>query len=170
MGGTLTLGITRKASASFTRPSDTNTYTINDEVSNDVDQADAVALTFANVVGKPTGAGYVVGGKLVVSGDTVANGNFRLWLFTAAPTMVGDQNAYGLLNTLREEIVGYLDFTLETEDTTAGNTAVAFNYSSRIPFVNTTTRHLYGVLVAEAAFVASSAQTFYLDVFVECND
>ena len=170
MGGTMTVGITRKASASFTRPSDTNTYTINDEVSNDVDQADAVAMTFSNVVGLPSGAGYVVGGKLVVSGDTVAAGSFRLWLYTVAPTMVGDQNGYGLLNTLREELIGYLDFSLETEDTTAGNTAVAFNHSSRIPFQNTADRHLYGALVAEAAFVASSAQTFYAELIIEGND
>lgn len=168
MGGTLTTGITRKASASFTRPADTNAYAANDAVNNSTSAP--AALTFSNVVGWPSGAGYVVGGKLVTSGDTVASGNFRLWLFTASPTMANDNAAYGLLNSEREELIGYLDFTLETEDTTAGNTAVAFNHAARIPIQNSADRHLYGLLVAENAYTPESAQTFYLELFVEGND
>lgn len=163
-------GITKKASDSFTRPADTTAYAANDEVSNSTTQASAEALNFANVAKGPTGSGYVVGGKLVTSGDTVASGSFRLWLFTAAPTMVGDNAPYGLLNSEREEIVGYLDFTLETEDTTAGDTAVAFNHASRIPFQCALgDADLYGVLVAEAAYTPGNAQTYYVELLCEDN-
>ena len=128
-----------------------------------------MALQFDNVVG-PIGSGYVVGGQLEASGDAVASGSFRLWIFTAAPTMVGDNAAYGLLNSEREERIGFLDFTLETEDTTAGNTVVSYAQDKRIPFQNTADNHLYGVLVAEAAYTPGSAQTFYVELQVEGND
>lgn len=160
-----------KVSANFTRPNDTNAYAAQDEVSNNTAQGSAVALTFADVVASNGNTGYLVKASLKVTaiGATapVTNATFRLWLFDAAPTMVGDNVAYPLLSAELAKAIGYVDFTLITEGT--GSTAIyGLDDGLRLPFkCGAATKNLYGLLLAKAAYVGTAQSVWTVELLAE---
>lgn len=160
------MGVTKRAAASFVRPADTTAYAAGDAVNNSTTAP--VAMVFTNIASDGR-SGYVVGGKIVTDNETVTNGSFRLYLFTASPTMANDNAAYGLLYSERASLVGYLDFTLFVESVAGTNAAVAFETVSRLPFVSSPGFTIYGLLVAKGAYVPTSAQNVHVEILAECN-
>lgn len=163
-------GDTVAVSATFARPANTTAYAANDEVSNNATQASAAPMTFAGCARVNAGSGYVTKVRLFTDNKTVTNGTFRLWLFNATPTMVGDNAAYALLYAERAAHVGYVDLTLQTEDGTASTGAQAIDATVRIPFVcAAASTALYGILLAKGAYTPASGQNLYVELTLERN-
>lgn len=160
-----------RVSTNFTRPNDTNAYAAQDEVSNSTTQGSAVALTFADVVADNAATGYLVKASLKVTaiGATAptTNATFRLWLFDAAPTMVGDNVAYPLLSAELAKAIGYVDFTLITEGT--GSTALyGLDDGIRLAFkCGAASKNLYGLLLAKAAYVGTAQSVWTVELTAE---
>ncbi len=153
-----------KVTDTFTRPNTATQYAAQDEVSNNATQASAVPLHFANVAAANAGTGYLVKAVLEFSRNVVTNAVFRLWLFNAAPTMVGDNLAYSLLHSERAARVGYVDFALLTEGGSS-DCAEGLDDGLRLAFkCGAASRDLWGVLVAKAAYTPAGLEvvTVYL--------
>lgn len=161
----------QKASANFTRPNNATQYAAQDEVSNSTVQGTAAALTFANVVAANGDTGYIVKAKLKITGIAATasptNGVFRLWLFNAAPTMVGDNAAWPLLDADAAKDNDYIDFAVITEGT--GSTVLyALDDGLRLGFKCAAgSRNLYGLLLAKAAYTPTALSVWTVDLMAE---
>lgn len=144
-----------KVTDSFTRPNTTTQYTASDEVSNNAAQASAVPLHFANVVSANGATGYVVHAALEISSKNVTNASFRLYLFNAAPVMVGDNVAYSLLHAERAARVGFIDFTLTSEGGSS-DCAEGEDTIKRAFKCGAASKDLWGVLVAKAGYTPAA--------------
>lgn len=82
----------RTASASFTRPADTNNYADNDLVANSTSAGSVVPMEFAIGVGNGRGI-RIVGATIQKSGVAVTGATFELWLFGTTPTSTAGDNA-----------------------------------------------------------------------------
>jgi hypothetical protein len=113
--------------------------------------------------------GYVVKATLRfdVAAVSVTNAVFRLWLFTAAPTMVGDNVAWPLLTADLANAVGYVDFALITEG--AGSSgAYGLDDGLRLAFkCGVASKDLYGILIAKAAFTPITSTVVTASLTVE---
>jgi hypothetical protein len=156
-----------KVTDTFTRPNTTTQYLAADEVSNHATQASAVPLHFVGVVGANAGTGYLVKAVLEFSRNVTTNAIFRLWLFNAAPTMVGDNLAYSLLHSERAARVGYVDFALITEGGSS-DCAEALDDGLRLAFkCGAASKDLWGVLVAKAGYTPAGLEVVTVYLVVE---
>lgn len=158
-----------RVSDSFTRPNTVTQYAAQDEVSNSATQALAVPLHFVNVVSAVAGTGYLVKAaqRLIVASVSVTNAVFRLHLFRAAPTMVGDNLAWPFLSADSDNWIGYVDFALITEG--AGSTVAAgLDDGLRLAFqTGAASRDLWGVILAKAAFTPIGLTVVKIDLVAE---
>jgi len=150
------------ATSTITRPADTTAYASGDLVANSTTAGSVAALQFAF----PQAAGStgdIRAARLQKSGATATNAQFRLHLFTAAPTFTsaGDNSALGTVLVATDKgYLGYIDITAMTaaSDCCFGMGAPD-NARGSIPFTTTGTT-LYGVLEARAAYTPASAEVF----------
>ena len=160
-------GITKAASASFTRPSNTSGYTTNDVVSNSTATPSVMEFDLHRVEG---GSGYVTKGRLMTDQKT-NTAQYRLHLFHTAPTAINDNDPYLLLWANRANRVGYIDFdAASTEDSTNSTAAQSLNTDVRLAFVCAAgSKKLYGILETLTDFTPASAQNFYIELTAELN-
>lgn len=148
---------------SFTRPSDTTTYTIGDLVANSTTAASVVPFTWqlpaANTM-------LVKGIRLRKNQALITNAQFRIHMFSALPvvTVAGDNGA------LLTDVAGVASW-LECFDVTMlgslndGSAGIATSKSGRdVPFycpvVAGAAPKLYGLIEALAAYVPASGEIF----------
>ena len=89
-------------SASFTRPNDTNAYSIGDLVANSVTAGSVAPMKIdcGNIVGVGHGNLRLTRGRLQKSGTSPTNANFRIHLYQASPTAAnGDNGAWSTDNS-----------------------------------------------------------------------
>lgn len=161
-------GNTKEVAASFTRPGDTNAYAISDAVS-DSTSAPTV-ITFTAVGRVNAGSGYITTARLVKNGATTTNANFRLYLYSVAPTPVNDNAAFPLLWANRTGRIGYIDFSSMSTEGAGSDSAQALATATALEFVCASgTTNLFGVLVAKAAYAPASAEQFHITLGVDRN-
>lgn len=162
------VGITTvMTSQAFTRPSNTTAYAANQVVGF---TAGATNMTFSSAARVNNGSGRIVKARLMANSVTTTNALFRLFLFNAAPTAQADQAAFNLLYANRASSQGFIDFA---GPITSGGSSDSIEIpdtmnNGNLKFVCTggvTT--LYGILVALAAYVPTSAETFYTELTIE---
>lgn len=152
----------------LTRPDNATAYTANDVVSNSV--SSPTVLTFTNVAAKEGGSGYIIKARLLT--DQKANtAQFRLHLYSSAPSSQADNIPFGLIYANKSTRVGYLDFdAMSTEDSTASDSAMTLWTTGHIHFVcGTGSRTLYGQLETKSAFTPASGQKFYIELSTDNN-
>lgn len=157
---------TRKNGVQFARPADTTAYASGDLVANSTTPGSVVPIVFANVVRQPGYSGYITRAGLRTNLALIANGSFRLHLFSAAPTVTnGDNGALDVATNLAAWL-GSLDITLALIGTGQGTVGVGLAGTQGIPFQSGAAAGLWGLLEARAAYVPASGQTFtpWLDV------
>lgn len=159
------LGLLRNLQVAFQRPADSTAYAASDVVGPNV----AAVQAFSNAAVANGGSGYVTKARLTTDVAVTTLANFRLYLFSVAPTAIADNSPFTLLYANRLVRVGYIDFALGTEGT-GSDCAEAVATGLLIPFkCAVTDTALYGVLVAKAAYVPGNAENFALELTVDVS-
>lgn len=150
---------TQLPTATFTRPANTTAYTANDLVANDATAGSVVAMTFKMT----SGGGWLRQIALHKTDVSVTNAAFRLWMFTAAPTMAdGDNGAFAMSSPAFTTLLGTIDVTV---DQVFGD-AVGFARIDRGLWVPDT---FYGLLEARGAYTPASGEIFSVALSVEAD-
>ncbi len=155
--------IKRTTSIEFTRPSDTNAYAAGDVVGPATTPA---AQLIAGAGRYNKGGGLIRAVRLFKDGATPTNGTFRVWFYTAAPTAVADNAAWAPLYTEKEYFIGYVDLDVMV-GTTGGCLSQRTLTHTPIPFKCTTSKNLYAVVTALAAYTPANGEKFTISVTVE---
>lgn len=102
----------RTISASFTRPNDTSAYAVGDLVANSTTAGSVVALSWANF--STSGSFYPVAVLLRKSGTSTTNAQFRVHLYSVAPTVAttGDNGVYATNVAGNANWIGSYDGTM----------------------------------------------------------
>ena len=164
-----TVGLTVRPSVNFNRPADTTAYASGDIVANSTTAGSVAALEFtvARIVG---GTGMIRRAKLRKSNTNVTNAQFRLHLFSAAPTVTtaGDNSAFASNVAGVAGYLGSFDFTLAAIVNDGPHAIALPNVGSEINFV-ATAQKVYGLLEARAAYTPASGETFTVELEVLQN-
>ena len=149
------------ATASFTRPSNTDAYAAGDVIGPVTTPA---TLNFSAAVPNS----FIIGAKCTKDAATVSNSDFRLWLYVgaASPTPIADNSPWTTLYANDAICVGYIDLGTAVTDGSGSDSAFSQNFGVQIPTVGSSTAgNLYGVLVAKAAYVPESGEKFTVTLF-----
>lgn len=153
--------------ASFTRPSNTDAYAVNDAVSNSTSAP--TILTFANAARANGGSGYIVKAELETDQATCVAG-FRLHLFTTSVTPVNDNAAYLSQWVNLAVRVGHLDFLTVSQEGTGSTSAFCLWSGAPLLYVcDAADTALYGLLETKSVFTPASGQNFSIKLGVDKN-
>lgn len=146
--------------ASFSRPANTTAYTLGDVVANSATAGAVVPMAFA-VAREPGGAARILAARLAKSGTAILSAQFRLHLFTAAPTVSqGDNGALGI-SVAAAAYLGAIDVTCDQAFAAgaAGRAAPAAGGCIVAACAAADTR-IYGLIEARAGYAPASEETF----------
>lgn len=153
-------GLIQTPGATFTRPGDTTTYSIGDLVANSVTAGSVVAMQFQ--VDLMSAKGKVRRARIAKSGAVLTLSQFRLHLYSSAPTCAnGDNGAWsttisGYLGSLSLGAAMGRAFTDGAEDIATPDAGVEVIFNN-LPGPGAV---IYGLLEARAAYVPASAEVF----------
>lgn len=142
------------STASFTRPNDTNAYSIGDVVSDST--SSPTVMTFSAVSQNPNTSVTIVGVSLRIDVSSVPAGMgiFRLHLYNASPTAINDNSAFDLIAADRSKYLGFIDIsTPEDFGSTLWAEVDNINFYCKLATGSTT---LYGILETRAAFTPTA--------------
>jgi len=160
-------GLMAVASATFSRPANTDAYAAKDAVS-DSTTAPTV-LNFADLARENGGSGYITKARLITNQSTNV-ARFRLHLYHTAPTAINDNAAFTLLWANRSNRIGYLDFDACQTEGSGSDAANALNTTIRLAFdCAAADRDLYGLLETLDAFTPASGQSFHIELTGDIN-
>lgn len=150
---------------------DANTFSLDGSVGNGAYTSGGTAvrmLRFQSIVGANIQGGRLIKARVVTNNATVTNGTLRLYLFNAPATIIVDNGAWTFLYADRSPLLGKsADLVLATEGS-GSDCAGAQDVASAIPFgLPAGSRDIFGILVAEAAYVPASGQTVFVEIGVE---
>lgn len=152
-------------SGAFTRPADTTAYASGDLVANNTTAGSVtpISITLPNASQNQT---IVKRCRLMKSGTTATNGQFRVHFYGASPTVAnGDNGAWSsnkaanYYGSIDVTVIAFTDGCVGTGATTAGA-----EMQINLPSGNV----IYCLLEARAAYTPASAEVFTL--IVECLD
>ena len=154
------LQLVRPASKSITvtktRPADTVTYTAGDVV-NESTSAGTV-WTFASCARTVGAGGIVQAADLIISTAQTLKFDGVLWLFDTAPTTVNDNVAWAPTDAEMKTFIAALSFSNAGWKTGSGNGQIELKGLSDSFQCGAATTSLFGVLVANNAYVPTSAE------------
>jgi hypothetical protein len=121
------------------------------------------AMTFSGFSNALNGLGFITAATLAKSNTTVANANFRLYLYNTATAMAADGAAFNTsfanfftVTGNRTNFCGMVDFPAFTADGSAGFSICTVS-GIKVPFFTASADNkLYGILVAQAAYAAAA--------------
>lgn len=152
------------ASATFTRPNDTNAYSIGDAV---IDNTTA-GSTHPMVFTFPTANFKLQRVGIVKSGATNTNALFRLHLYSSGPTLANGDN--GAWSTSQSAYLGDIDVDMTLRTFTDNAQGFGLFVTSDVPAylaLNTATLTAYGVLEARAAYTPVANEAFTVTLWGE---
>ena len=153
---------------------DANTFSLNGSTGNGAYTSGGTLirlLRLANVgylkQGGGLAAGKILRTRLIGNTATITNGTFRVYYFSAQIPAIADNAAWTLLYSQRASVVGYTaNMVLITEG--AGSDSGHVQDTTSIPFVcGAGLQELYAVVLAEAAYVPTSGETFYIETTID---
>lgn len=157
---------TVNSSTTLTRPNDTTGYTSGDEISDNVVAGSAHPWIFP-LVSRNNGGGFTVLRATLISNNSASALTPALWLYTATPTMVGDNVPYSHLAVDDANLVD--TFSITSRHVNGVGTDSVSTYSSATLIYGScaaTDTALYGVLIP-GAYTPTAQQTFTLRLLVE---
>jgi len=155
------------SSVAFTRPADTNLYSINDAVADSTTAP--TLLQFTGCANANGGQGYVTKVRIMTDQKT-CTARFRLSLYHTAPTPVNDNALKPMLYANASKLIGRIDLNpCSTEDVT-GSTG-AFTLSTELmPYVLAAAdTKIYAILTTLDSFTPASSQQFYIEITCELS-
>ena len=139
--------------STFTRPGNATIYTAGDAVTDAA--GDPITIIPAGAIRE----GYIMGAKLSIGNGNVTNGTFRLFLFSDDDNLptITDNSALVLDVDAEEDLIGYLDFTLDGAGSSGSTVALDSLADLYVPYVakNLSTGRkggIYGILAATGAY------------------
>lgn len=154
-------------SQTITRPADTTAYADNDLVANNTSAGSVTPFLFSDVVRQLGYRTKIVRASLAVFGTAITNGSFRLHLFTSAPTVANGDNGALAVATNASSHIGYIDIALAVAGAAGGKGWTVSTVIQPPSFVSTSSKNLWGLLQAKAAYAPASAETFACSLEVE---
>lgn len=142
-------------STTITRPSNATAYLANDVIST---KAGSV-LTFSNATKLSGSKIIVINANIMINVDAVPSGmdEFRLHLYSSAPTAIADNEAFNLPEDDRSKYLGFV--TISTANDFGDTVYVqSVNTNKIVNLVDTT--DIYGILETVDAFTPSSGDVF----------
>ena len=155
-------GISR---ASFTRPSNTTTYTAGDVVSDSTN-----VMTFSNALKE--GCGSIQSVLLLDSANQTLLLDSELWLFTVAPAVTTDNAAVAFTDAELANLVAVINMSVADgkvglATSGAGGNAINFQGGIGLPVRGyQISNDIYGVLIARNAYIPVSAEIFTITLGV----
>ncbi len=158
------VGLSKRVSATFTRPADTTAYTSGDLAANSTTAGSVTPMEFS-VASWAGGTGMIRRARIRKSGTGTSGASFRLHLYNASPTPANGDNAAFSTNQAAEYI-GRLDITVDQAftDGASGNGLPAIG--SEINFDLASGLVIYGLLEARGAYTPASAEAFTVELEV----
>jgi hypothetical protein len=154
-------------SQTITRPADTTAYAAGDLVANNTTAGSVTPFLFSNVVRQLGYKNKIVRAAAKLSGTAITNGSFRLHLFSAAPTVTNGDNAAIVVATNITAYLGYLDI-VQILGGASGNMGWSVAAWGAPPtMISASSKSLWGLLEAKAAYVPASGETIILSIEVE---
>jgi len=155
----------------LSRPTNTAAYAALDAISNSVSGSTLttpVCLTLTPVSTASQSVGYIT--KALLATDQVTcTARFRLHLFTATVTPLGDNDAYTSLYANNSIALGYIDFAAASTEGAGSTKAVSLNSTIKFPFRITVGKAIYGLLETLDVFTPTSGQKFFIQLTVDSN-
>jgi hypothetical protein len=151
-------GYITNPSASFTRPADTAVYAVGDLVANSTTAGSVVPMEFT-VSRVAAGSFMLRRARLLKTGTSLTNANFRLHLYTTSPTPSNGDNGAWL--TGHSGYLGAFDFSCDRVFTDGAAAISGFPLSgSEIAVKLASGDKIYGLLEARGAYTPISAEVF----------
>ena len=147
----------------FTRPADTTAYTSGDLVANSTTAASVVPLKFTVNTGT-----RIQRAGIVLSDATNTNASFRLHLYSSSPTCATNHGDNASWSTTASGYIGSIDVDCTTRAFTDFVTGVGNSISGGVP-LEVGSGVIYGLLEARAAYTPTSAETFTVTLYGECQ-
>jgi hypothetical protein len=167
LAGTVkTVGILVPVAVEFNRPADTTAYAANDSVSDSTSAP--TTLEFPNIVRENGGSGYLVRAVLVTNQPTNVS-QFRLHLYTAAPTAGNDNAPFTLAFAQRASGLGFIDFDAMQTEGAGSDMAVAAWRQPLAILAAGGTRSIFAKLETKLGFTPANGQTFRIVLIVDQN-
>jgi hypothetical protein len=149
------------STASFTRPSNTTQYAINDVLGT----SPATVMTFANCARLEGGSGIIIGATHSKNNATVTSALFRLFLWNVAPTAIVDNDPHTLLYANRTSRVAIIDFSTHITSGSGSDSSVAITTERSIPYKCAAGgTSLFGVAVPLATYTPVSAEQHWFEL------
>jgi hypothetical protein len=143
---------------SLIRPTNYTTYASNDVVNDSLTSSPKI-LSFKWAGSKYNAGGIIVWSMLEVDTSSTTNSLFRLLLFRDTVPSVADNGAWSSSHAHNAKMIGFIDYSLETNGGTA--TAISQITNLIIPFqVINPNEYIYGVLLAKGAYVPKANSKF----------
>lgn len=147
----------------ITRPSDTTTYAAEDSVNATGGATSCITFTVADGFDITTGMSLQIKtARLTTNSNTTTNASFRLIIYDQSVSGFADNSPFPMLWANRAKKIGYIDFTLATGG--SGSDAAEAIVTDVNLSVRTEATNIFGILVAKAAYVPTSAQVFYIEL------
>ena len=153
-------------SNTVTRPSDTTAYTSGDLVANSTTAGSVTPFTFTDAATRVGQTLDMTAVRLRKSGTSTTNANFRVHFYNDAPgtPSAGDNGAF---NTSGTNYIGAFDVTLDRAFTNlAFGRGLPVNAATLKAKVTSSSRTLWALIEARAAYTPASGETFTIDI--EC--
>ena len=138
------------ASVTFTRPSNTTAYAVNDAIG---DTSGSAILTFSDLCRAGGGDVLITSIEVEVDVATSPIGTTTLRLYNAAPTAIADNAAWDLVSDDRGKYLGSIKLATPTDE---GSTLFSNNDGINKHILMTGTS-LYCILTTDTAFTPASA-------------
>jgi hypothetical protein len=158
-------GLQAVASNTMTRPADTTAYASGDLVANSTTAGSVTGMVFPNAVRFDLECARFERIRLRKSSATLTNASFRVYLFTALPTLsVGDNAAFNSSSVLAvddmDKLVGWFDVTMDRSGAAGARGTGTPNAGPALTLKPASGTSLYGLIEATAAYTPTSAETF----------
>ena len=162
-------GSSRIVTIQFNRPANTTAYAANDAVTNSASAG--VPIPFARAARYFGGSGYVTSVTLTSDTANAANATFDLILYSdsAGIATPADNAAFPLDSTNASKRIGIVTLSLQTYGT-GSTAAIGTATNLNIPFQCASySNHIYGILVAKAAYQPKHTGRFTIRISFERN-
>src|SRR5688572_12862730 len=149
------------SASTFTRPSDTTAYAAGDLIANSTTAGSVVPLSF-----RIPGSGKAVtvkNARIRKSAASVTNFATLLYLFDSAPTVAAGDNSAPAPSVAN--LLGVV--SLASTGAIAGTSVGYATAETTLTIPMTTSRTIYGLLVANAAYTPASEETFTVSLTVD---
>lgn len=168
-----TVGLGDTAVQTFARPANATPYAANQIVSDGV-----TILEFPRMARFPNGTGIITKARVVKNSTTVLNANFTLFLQQASPGVKADQSAYAMLGADQNFGSGVINFPSFVSGGAGSDSALCEVAGISVPFKCSAASalqapnlggggSLFGLLVANAAYVPGNGENFRIELFTD---